>query len=258
MMSDKLNQGAAASIFSTTPTAPKGQIAAVNVVQSSMDSIKQIIIREGLGPGDPLPSEVNLCDYLGVSRSSVREALRRLEALDIVRAQHGKGVFVSDMSLRPMVETLVLRGSVRNGNQSDLLRQVVQMRKYLDLGLAEAVVASYAEGRSTEELHFIVDDMIAKAKKGESFQSADVAFHAGILEGLNNDVVVQFTSAIWLVHNTIVPPLLSSQEDAQLLRTARAHRDMLASVEAGDVQAYREAVIAHYAPLECLIEMAEE
>ena len=56
-----------------------------------MDAIKSYILRHGLRPGDRLPTESALCADLGVSRSSVREALRKLQALDIVTVRVGSG-----------------------------------------------------------------------------------------------------------------------------------------------------------------------
>ena len=64
-----------------------------------MDAIKSYILRERLQPGDVLPTETQLCDTIGASRSSVREAVRKLEALNIVKVEHGKGTFVGSLSL---------------------------------------------------------------------------------------------------------------------------------------------------------------
>ena len=77
-----------------------------------MDAIKSYILRHGLHPGDRLPTESALCADLGVSRSSVREALRRLQALDIVTVRQGSGSYVGEMSMQPLVETLVLRAAL--------------------------------------------------------------------------------------------------------------------------------------------------
>ena len=77
-----------------------------------MDAIKSYMLRHGLHSGDRLPTESALCTDLGVSRSSVREALRRLEALDIVTVRQGSGSYVGNMSMQPLVETLILRASL--------------------------------------------------------------------------------------------------------------------------------------------------
>lgn len=251
MMSDKFTQGFEAEFLGGVSPSAKGRIGAQNVTTATMDAIKQMIIKEGLGPGEPLPSEAQLCETLGVSRSSVREALRRLQALDIVRTQHGKGVFVSDMSLRPMVETLVLRASLENGNKRDALRQVVEVRKYLDLGIAQAVVEARKGAGATGELRKLVDIMVEKASRGEQFMEEDAAFHERLIEGINNEFVQQLTRAIWVIHMA----LISDFEDVgrDLLDTAKAHAAMLDAAEAGDIELYCKMIEAHYTPLEVII-----
>ncbi len=57
--------------------------------------IERFVAGNGLAPGDRLPGERELCELLGVSRASVREALRSLETRGVVRVRHGKGVFVA-------------------------------------------------------------------------------------------------------------------------------------------------------------------
>ena len=86
----------------TAPTLPSR-------TETTMDAIEQYILKNHLQPGDPLPTESALCESLGVSRSSVREALRQLKALEIVTVQQGRGAFVGDMTLRPLIKTVFLR-----------------------------------------------------------------------------------------------------------------------------------------------------
>lgn len=246
MMSDKLAQGALPSL--TNGDGGMGRLTVINRSEATMDAIKRIILGRRLRPGSPLPTEAVLCEELGVSRSSVREALRRLEALDIVNVHQGRGAFVGEMSLKSTVETLVLRGSLDADGSRACLRQVVELRRYLDLGLAEAVVAVHGDETKNQELHALVDAMVARAAAGQQFMDEDVAFHDGLLAGIGNDLVCQVTRAMWLVHMTIVPSMGSAIDD-RLLITAKAHGDMLAAAEAGDVAAYRAAVDAHYAPI---------
>lgn len=99
----------------------------------AIDAIKSYIIQKN-SPGDPLPNEATLCEELSVSRSSVREAVRKLEALHIVKVIHGKGIFVGDLSLEPLVETLSFRTIVNQDANLTKLRDVIQVRRILDLG----------------------------------------------------------------------------------------------------------------------------
>ena len=67
------------------------------------DKIKSLIIKQNLKSGDLMPTENELIEQLGVSRSSLREAIKSLEALHILDIRHGVGTFVSESSLVPMI-----------------------------------------------------------------------------------------------------------------------------------------------------------
>lgn len=222
-----------------------------------MEAVKAYILSHNLGPGSPLPTEADLCAELGVSRSSVREALRKLEALDIVEVKQGRGTFVGEMSLMPMVETLILGASLHAGGSAVSLRDVISLRKYLDLGMSADVVAGF-EGKKHRELHDVVDSMVAKAQAHERFLEEDAAFHTSMMEVVGNMVAEQLVSALWLVHMVVVPTLTSEEDtDEDFIVTALAHRSILESAEAGDLRGYREAVRAHYHPLEDMLALHE-
>jgi len=218
---------------------------------TTADQIKELILTRGLRPGDPLPTEAELCDALGVSRSSVREAMRTLSTLDIVDVRHGHGTFVGEMSLHPMVEALVFRGVLAPAGAFAALRDVVEVRLALDLAVAENVVETIHEGRSPElaELDALVDEMERKAAAGETFLEEDRAFHTRLLDALDNRLVGQLVGAFWDVHTAVAPQLGIAQPD-DILITAHAHGDMLEAARRGDIEAYRAAVVEHYAPLQ--------
>lgn len=218
-----------------------------------MDAIKSYILNHELKPGDPLPTEAELCEELGVSRSSVREAQRKLEALDIVRVEQGRGSFVGEMSLQPMVETLILRYTLDHSSGNESLRNVVSMRRFIDLGVSENLVASMA-GTKNPEMEQLVRDMVRKASEGSTYMEEDIAFHSRLASYLDNDLVEQLTAAMWLVHQAFVPELHMDHPD-ELLRTARAHGKMLETAQDGDGAAFREAVYEHYAPLAHILEI---
>lgn len=209
--------------------------------------IKRYILSHGLRTGDPLPSESDLCERLGVSRSSVREAIRTLQTLDIVEVKHGRGTFVGAMSLQPLVETLAFRSVISPGDDFRALREVVDVRMSLDLNYAERIVAHF-KGTHHAELHALVADMVAAARRGESFTSADRQFHLQLLQETGVEMVSQLVAAFWDVHTAVLPQLsIPTPNDIEL--TAKAHGDILQAAEAGDVKAYRRAVRGHYAPL---------
>lgn len=220
--------------------------------QTTMDAIKSYIISNGLKPGDPLPTEAKLCGHIGVSRSSVREALRRLEALDIVSARQGSGSFVGNMSLRPLVDTLILRTSLDAGRGIGSLRDVIAVRKIIDLGLGDELT-SRMKGTYDGEMHFLVAKMREKAERAESFFTEDLAFHKALYAHLDNNLIRQLLSAMWLIHRTLIPRLGQEETAESMKAAAKAHKMILQAAEKGNPEEYRRAITLHYAPLEKLV-----
>lgn len=221
---------------------------------STVEEIKQYILERGLAPGDPMPTENELCEELGVSRSSVREAVRTLTSLDIVEVRHGHGTFVGGLSMSPLVSGLVFRGALNSDGTFRTLREVLQVRIALDLGVADELVESY-RGTSNPELRALVDRMREHSVAGESFAEEDGVFHRELLSPLDNTIVRQLVSAFWEVHTNVVPRL-GIPTSTEIAKTVEAHDEMLDALENGDAQAYTEAVLRHYEPLQHAIELA--
>lgn len=230
------------------PESPHFSESGAKRTESTMNAIKALIVNKGLRPGDSLPTESQLCELLTVSRSSVREALRKLEALNIVSVEHGKGSFVGSLSLEPLVQTLGFRAVMQGKGDFSGLRDVVQVRRYLDLGCAEQVVQNL-RGCAQPHLQTLVDQMMNLAKQGQTFQDQDIVFHLGLVAGTPNVVVKQLIHSLWLVHQAVVPQL-GLEISTHLEDTARAHQLILDAAIAGDTEAYRRAVVEHYEPLE--------
>lgn len=221
---------------------------------STVEAVKEYILEGGLAPGDPLPTEAALCEALGVSRSSVREAIRTLISLDIVEVQHGRGTTVGGMSLSPFVNGLVFKSLLNPDGRFTTLREVVALRKGIDLAAAEGL-AGRLRGQPCEDLLALVEEMDARTAAGQEFMEADRAFHATLSGFMENGLVRQLVQALWEVHMVVVPQL-GIQEPEDIDETVRAHRVMVESLQAGDTMAYRAGVSSHYAPLERSIERA--
>lgn len=209
--------------------------------------IKDLILADGLRPGDAMPTEATLCDQLGVSRSSVREAIRTLATLGIVEVRHGRGTYVGEVPLDALVETLVFRGALEPGDDLRALREIIEIRQALDLAMADRLIGAVA-GDHDPSLWKTVHEMNRLSANGLTFAEEDRSFHTALLSRIGNSIVSPLVGAFWDVH-TAVMPRLGVSLPADLMQTARAHEDMLNSAEAGDVEGYRAAVKLHYEPL---------
>lgn len=218
---------------------------------NAVQAIKDYIVEERLRPGDPMPTENELVDALGVSRSSVREALRTLQSLDIVDIQHGRGMTVGSLSLRPMVEAVTFRAGLNADDDLSVLREVVDIRLQLDLGSAERLARHY-RGTSQSQLREHAEAMRRAFEAGESFAAHDEAFHRELIRATGNSTLVALVLGFWEVHTRAVP-LLGLPQAADMRETIEAHERMLDALEHGDPAAYRRAVLAHYRPLQRLL-----
>ncbi|WP_130873974.1 FadR/GntR family transcriptional regulator [[Pseudopropionibacterium] massiliense] len=210
----------------------------------TVERIKQFITTNGLHPGDCLPSESDLCDGLGVSRSSVREAIRTLSTLEIVEVQHGRGTFVGNATLHPLVETLTFRVDMLPGENQQALREVIEARRGIDLGEA-GQVCSALRGASDEELHRLVDRIAGARKEGEAFAELDRGFHVTLMRRAGRRIIADLVAAFWDVQAATLaklPPGIVTDPPG-------AHAEILGAAEAGDVDGYRRAVHTHYEPL---------
>ena len=98
------------------------------IAESALQSIKLYILQNNLKAGDMLPPELELADLLGVSRPTLRETLRSLEALGIVRTVHGKGRFIRDFNYDAMVENLNYSLRIH----MDDFREIIDVRMALE------------------------------------------------------------------------------------------------------------------------------
>ncbi|WP_172895814.1 FadR/GntR family transcriptional regulator [Brachybacterium vulturis] len=220
----------------------------------AVDRIQELILVEGLRPGEPMPTESALCERLRISRSSVREAMRTLASLDIVEVRHGHGTFVGQLSLSPLVEGLLFRARLDDGNDLRALREVVELRIAIDLSVAEQLAEIYRDS-ANPDLERLVEQMRELASTGRPFPEADAAFHTALFSRLDNRLLRQLAQAFWEIH-TAALPLLELPPAEDILDTVDAHQAMLSALEAGDVIAYRRAVLEHYRPLGRVLDAA--
>lgn len=216
------------------------------------DAIKQLIQERGLTPGDPIPTEAELVEELGVSRSSVREAVRTLVALDILEVRHGSGTFVGQLSLRPLVEGMVFRGVLMPGEGFETLREIIEVRAALDQALAPRIVERLA-GSPATELRADVDSMIESAAANQAFAAHDRMFHLRLAEQSGNQLYGQLVAAFWDIHTTL-SPRLGLPSAWTLNDSAQAHAAMLDAALAGDLAGYRKTLRVHYNPVLQLID----
>lgn len=201
--------------------------------------IEQYIEGNALSAGDRLPGERELCDLLGVSRASVREALRSLQTRGIVRVHHGKGVFVADAADGEQAMHRLAR--MREVGLDELFA----MREVL-----EVPAAGWAASCATEEqlgnLVRTFEDLGQAVLAGSSpreLRVIDARLHLQIAEYANNRFLA--------MTQTILQEMLARSMDTTLAiagrpaRSVREHADIIAALAARDPARARTAARRH-------------
>ena len=210
--------------------------------------VTQLILDRGLQAGAPLPTETELMEDLGVSRNSVREALKALQALDIVDIRHGYGTDVGEASLTPLVDGLTFRALARQGGDTAALAEILQVREVLEEGLVRRVAGTLTEDE-LDGLAAVVDRMEAAGRAGEPVAELDRDFHELLYASLGNALVPQLLGAFWTVFLRVAGARGWTDDPIPEL-TVRRHRDIVAALRARDVEGAQRAMSDHFRGIE--------
>lgn len=208
----------------------------------------QLILDRRLRPGELLPTEAELMEELGVSRNSVREALKALQALDIVEIRHGYGTYVGQASLTPLADGLTFRTLVQLADDTHALAEILQLREVLEEGLVRRVAVLLTHEELCQ-LEALVGKMEAAAEEGVAFPDLDREFHETLYRSLGNELVPQLLGAFWNVFNRVAGVRGWARDPAPDV-TVRRHRDIVTALRAKDVEGAQRAMADHFRGIE--------
>jgi len=163
--------------------------------QAQLD-IKDYIERNGLKPGDVLPTEERFAEEIGVSRLSLREALKALDSLGIVESRHGEGVFVKAFSFDSILENLPYAMAMTKAQVKNLL----YARAYLELGAIPDVVMHIGP-HHIANMRKLAQTMIERASEGLPSPQEDRAFHVEMYACLDNEFLNSLIDLFWRTFN---------------------------------------------------------
>ncbi|WP_137843253.1 FCD domain-containing protein [Microbacterium sp. 2FI] len=215
-----------------------------------LEKIESDLLDGRLAPGDRLPGERELATSLGVGRSSVREALRVLEVMGLIRTGTGSG---------PTSGAIII--ATPRGGMSALLRlqvaaqgfpldDVVRTRLVLESAVVEALAEAAAAdttGSATADAHAVLDAMDAPDLTPAEFLALDAQLHLALAEASGNAVIAAMMAGLRTAIETYVQAGAAriSEWDAAASRLRHEHRAILAAVDAGDAARARTLIHDH-------------
>ena len=201
--------------------------------------ILRYLEKNHLSPGDRLPSERELAGTLGVSRPSVREAVRSLQSEGRLIVRHGQGVFVAEPAAQRS-----LRESMASLDHS--LSELFAMREVLEVPAAQWAAKRQDHGALTA-VQSALDELNAalarEPKDFEELQRLDAQFHLRIVQAAGNRLLVQTQGVLNDLLKTGMRTTL--EVEGRLEQSRREHELILAALLDGDAAAAARAARAH-------------
>jgi len=208
-----------------------------------VEGLVNVIVSGELAPGDSLPPELPLSQQFGVSRTVLRESIKRLEEKGLVRVVQGRGTVVQPTSAWTMMDRVVLTSLIAHDKTLGVLDELTVVRGRLEAAMAgdAATVRSPAE---LEVLREILQEMRNTADSPTEFHAADVAFHETVMSISGNRLAESIARVLYerardsaRFTGPVTPELMQY--------TLVEHTAIFMAIEAGETELSERVMYAH-------------
>jgi GntR family transcriptional regulator, transcriptional repressor for pyruvate dehydrogenase complex len=221
----------------------------VSVTTGAINSIREMISSGELRPGDRLAPEQELADRLGVSRGSLREAVRALSQIKVLDVRRGDGTYVTSLSPNELLSGL---GFAIELLQTHGLEEVLEVRRLL-LPPAAALAAQRATPEQVDEMRKVVDRLETETDQDE-IERLNRRFTALLGDATGNETLSSFLRALhmkgthvrraWLTADPIRRELGFEHQRMLLDAIARGDSEMARSISTVQIDE-RQRFIEH-------------
>ncbi|MER5772049.1 FadR/GntR family transcriptional regulator [Streptomyces sp. NPDC001985] len=214
------------------------------VTDEAIEKIKEMIVSGALRPGERLPRESELAAALGLSRNSLREAVRALSLIRILDVRQGDGTYVTSLDPQLLLEALSF---VVDFHRDDTVLEFLAVRRILEPA-ATAMAAVRIGADELDALEAGLDALGPRPSVAE-LVAADLEFHRRIVRGAGNAVLCSLLDSLSGPTTRARVWRGLTQRDA-VSRTLAEHRAILGALRDGDAEAARSWATVHVASVE--------
>lgn len=213
------------------------------VAEKVVHRILDLVKSGNLKAGDRLPAERKLIEIFGVSRPTLREALRSLSILGVVEMRHGGGAFVTDLKPRSLLAPLDFFVSLSAEN----IEEAFQCRRLIEIEIARLCARHASETDITE-----LDAMLSAQKKVADdpigFRILDSEFHEKLFTIAGNAILERLAIGFY---NMALEERRKATSSAMVTKqSVRDHHDIVAGIRKGDEARTAEAMRIHLLHIE--------
>lgn len=221
------------------------QVKSKKVYQHVVEQIQVMVMNGELKQGDKLPTERDLAEQLGVSRTSIREALRSLEMVGLIESRQGEGNFIGGNIKGNFLEPLSVMFMLNQGNPRDILelRMVIEVEA---ASLAAKRVKMEGREEDIKELNDILQKL-REASSEEESSNMDLQLHYKISEITGNYLITMLLDTISSLMETFIESargmILVDSENKEKLFSE--HQNIVDAISAGDSRKAVKAMRTH-------------
>jgi GntR family transcriptional repressor for pyruvate dehydrogenase complex len=211
-----------------------------SIPDSVSKQIQQLIAKRKLKAGDKLPSQRDLAEQLGVGRPAIREALKRLEAMGIVKVQHGKSSTIEKVDLSTIM-----------GNVSNLLElapidvlQLLEAKEIIEFKCSE-LASQRATEKDLIEMKGYLEEMEKNKKNPKVHAEADYLFHFTIVKAADNPFIIEIMKVLGKMIEKAIEETAIEDDLIGRERAMRYHRSLYRAIRQKDGKKAAEVLHKH-------------
>lgn len=198
-----------------------------------IEELRQVIITNKLKPGDTIPTENELIESLNVSKSSVREAIKMLEAVGVVEIKRGCGTILSESSSKGFVNVLFYQLLMQTGTKKEL----ANFRKMIEIAYTEMAALTITD-IEIEELEKNLIEFETKVLNKEISSDDDIQFHRLILRATHNSFIINLGEAIFSLFKEGIEKAL----EKNAVHALNDHRLILKAIKNKNMEDIRKCI----------------
>ncbi|MCU4676109.1 FadR family transcriptional regulator [Catenovulum sp. 2E275] len=213
----------------------------LNLSQRMTHELGKAIVRGQYSEVGGLPTEAELCDEFGISRSAMREAVKMLSAKGLITSRPRQGIRILPEDQWNIFDSDVLKWILESNPSLELLKEFLQMRMAIEPEAA-ALAAKNAQPQDIEAIGKAVDRMIAAKNGLDDPLQSDIAFHISILYASRNRFFIQLREFVQTALNVSIRH--TNQLKGITVGDIEDHSAIYYAIKAGDA-VKAEAAVKH-------------
>lgn len=220
------------------------------VTDEAIDKIKDMIVSGELRPGDRLPKEADLAERLGLSRSSLREAVKALSLIRVLDVRQGDGTYVTSLEPELLLDAMTF---VVDFHRDDTVLRFLEVRRILEPA-ATAMAAQHMSQEDIAGLRVLLDKLDDDTDV-EALVANDLEFHRRIAAGSGNPVLCSLIDGL-SGPTTRARVWRGLTQEGAVARTREQHVAIYEAIAAREPELARSWATVHVAGVEAWLRQA--